>query len=74
MLGLLADKEVGTIKEAAKAIIGRNLHISDPEGLERAYKDYSSKDSDQPSVTNHLKEVLYARVGKNHPGNRQAGL
>lgn len=33
---------IKTDKEGAKAIIGRNLHISDPEGLERAYKDYSS--------------------------------
>ena len=33
---------IKTEKEAAKVIIGKNLHISDPEGLERAYKDYSS--------------------------------
>lgn len=31
-----------TNKEAAKAIIGKNLHISDPEGLERAYNAYAS--------------------------------
>ena len=33
---------IKTDKEAAKAIIGKNLHISDPEGLERAYPDYSA--------------------------------
>jgi len=33
---------IKTDKEGAKAIIGRNLHISDPEGLERAYKDYAA--------------------------------
>ena len=33
---------IKTEKEAAKAIIGRNLHIKDPEGLARAYKDYSA--------------------------------
>lgn len=39
---------IKTEKEAAKAIIGRNLHISDPEGLERAYKDYSSVFAEVP--------------------------
>ncbi|HWP57445.1 MAG TPA: ABC transporter substrate-binding protein [Candidatus Acidoferrales bacterium] len=33
---------IKTEREAAKAIIGKNLHISDPEGLERAYRDYSA--------------------------------
>jgi len=31
-----------TDKEGAKTIIGKNLHMSDPEGLERAYKAYAS--------------------------------
>lgn len=31
-----------TNKDAAKAIFSKNLGISDPEGLERAYRDYSS--------------------------------
>jgi hypothetical protein len=31
-----------TDKEAAKAIFSKNLGIKDPEGLERAHRDYSS--------------------------------
>jgi ABC-type nitrate/sulfonate/bicarbonate transport system substrate-binding protein len=31
-----------TEKEAAKAIFRKNLGISDPEGLEKAYRDYSA--------------------------------
>ena len=40
-----------TDKEAAKAIISKNLGISDPEGLERAYRDYSAVFPEVPYPT-----------------------
>ena len=33
---------IKTEKEFAKALFKKNLGVSDPEGLERAYKDYSN--------------------------------
>jgi len=33
---------IKTEKEYAKALIKKNLGVADPEGLERAYKDYSN--------------------------------
>jgi NitT/TauT family transport system substrate-binding protein len=38
-------------KEYAKAIFRKNLGVSDPEGLERAYKDYSAVFPDVPYPT-----------------------
>ena len=40
-----------TDKEAAKAIISKNLGITDPEGLERAYRDYSAVFPEVPYPT-----------------------
>jgi hypothetical protein len=33
---------IKTEKEYAKGLIKKNLGVADPEGLERAYKDYSN--------------------------------
>jgi NitT/TauT family transport system substrate-binding protein len=38
-------------KEAAKAIFAKNLGITDPEGLERAYRDYSAVFPEVPYPT-----------------------
>jgi hypothetical protein len=40
-----------TDKEGAKAIFRKNLGIADPEGLERAYRDYSSVFPEVPYPT-----------------------
>jgi NitT/TauT family transport system substrate-binding protein len=40
-----------TEKEYAKAIFGKNLAITDPEGLERAYRDYSAVFPEVPYPT-----------------------
>jgi NitT/TauT family transport system substrate-binding protein len=40
-----------TDKEAAKAIFSKNLGVSDPEGLERAYRDYSAVFPEAPYPT-----------------------
>ena len=42
---------IKTDKEAAKTIIGKNLGITDPEGLERAYRDYSAVFPEVPYPT-----------------------
>jgi hypothetical protein len=38
-------------KEAAKAIFAKNLGITDPDGLERAYRDYSAVFPEVPYPT-----------------------
>jgi NitT/TauT family transport system substrate-binding protein len=42
---------IKTEKEYAKALFKKNLGIADPEGLERAYKDYSSAFPEVPYPT-----------------------
>jgi hypothetical protein len=42
---------IKTEKEYAKALIKKNLGVSDPEGLERAYKDYSNAFPEVPYPT-----------------------
>jgi len=42
---------IKTEKEYAKAVFKKNLGIADPEGLERAYRDYSNAFSEVPYPT-----------------------
>lgn len=42
---------IKTEKEYAKALIKKNLGVADPEGLERAYKDYSNVFPEAPYPT-----------------------
>jgi hypothetical protein len=42
---------IKTEKEYAKSLFKKNLGVSDPEGLERAYKDYSSAFPEVPYPT-----------------------
>ena len=55
-----------TDKEAAKAIFSKNLGVSDPEGLERAYKDYASVFPEVPYPTPEgVKTMLDDMVPRN---------
>jgi hypothetical protein len=42
---------IKTDKEYAKALFKKNLGVADPEGLERAYKDYSAVFPETPYPT-----------------------
>src|SRR5437870_13235299 len=42
---------IKTEKEYAKALFRKNLGVSDPEGLERAYKDYANAFPEVPYPT-----------------------
>ena len=42
---------IKTEKEYAKSLIKKNLGVTDPEGLERAYKDYANAFPEVPYPT-----------------------
>jgi NitT/TauT family transport system substrate-binding protein len=57
---------IKTEKEYAKGLIRKNLGVSDPEGLERAYKDYSNVFPEIPYPTpDGVKTMLDDMAAKN---------
>ncbi|MGH7886622.1 MAG: ABC transporter substrate-binding protein [Candidatus Binatia bacterium] len=57
---------IKTEKEYAKALIKKNLGVADPEGLERAYKDYSNVFPEAPYPTpDGVKTMLDDMAPKN---------
>jgi NitT/TauT family transport system substrate-binding protein len=57
---------IKTEKEYAKALIKKNLGVGDPEGLERAYKDYSNAFPEVPYPTSDgVKTMLDDMAAKN---------
>ena len=57
---------IKTDKEGAKAIIGKNLKMTDPEGLERAYRGYNAAFPEIPKPsTDGVKTLLDDMAPKN---------
>ncbi|HWH78665.1 MAG TPA: hypothetical protein VNT76_14895, partial [Candidatus Binatus sp.] len=57
---------IKTEKEYAKGLFKKNLGVSDPEGLERAYKDYSNAFPEVPYPTaDGVKTMLDDMAAKN---------
>ena len=56
---------IKTEKEYAKGLIKKNLGVSDPEGLERAYKDYSNVFPEVPYPTADGVKTMLDDLAKN---------
>jgi NitT/TauT family transport system substrate-binding protein len=56
-----------TEKEYAKAIFKKNLGVSDPEGLERAYKDYSNAFPEVPYPTPEGVKTMLDDLARQNP-------
>ena len=56
---------IKTEKEYAKGLIKKNLGVSDPEGLERAYKDYSNVFPEVPYPTPDGVKTMLDDLAKN---------
>lgn len=58
---------IKTEKEYAKTIFKKNLGISDPEGLERAYKDYSNAFPEVPYPTPEGVKTMLDDLARSNP-------
>ncbi|MBM4298089.1 MAG: hypothetical protein FJ143_10150 [Deltaproteobacteria bacterium] len=58
---------IKTEKEYAKAIFKKNLGVADPEGLERAYKDYSNAFPEVPYPTPEGVRTMLDDLAPRHP-------
>jgi ABC-type nitrate/sulfonate/bicarbonate transport system substrate-binding protein len=56
-----------TEKDYAKAIFKKNLGVSDPEGLERAYKDYSNAFPEAPYPTPEGVKTMLDDLARQNP-------
>lgn len=58
---------IKTEKEYAKALFKKNLGVADPEGLERAYKDYSNVFPDVPYPTPDGVKTMLDDMARTNP-------
>lgn len=58
---------IKTNKEETKALIGRNLKINDPEGLERAYRAYNAAFPEVPTPTSEGVKTLLDDMAPRNP-------
>ena len=58
---------IKTEKEYAKALFKKNLGVADPEGLDRAYRDYSNAFPEVPYPTPDGVKTMLDYLGKTNP-------
>ena len=58
---------IKTEKEYAKALIKKNLGVNDPEGIERAYKDYSNAFPEVPYPTPDGVKTMLDDLARSNP-------
>src|SRR5207253_10697333 len=58
---------IKTEKEYAKSLIKKNLGVSDPEGLERAYKDYANAFPEVPYPTPEGVKTMLDDLARTNP-------
>ena len=58
---------IKTDKEYAKALFKKNLGVTDPEGLERAYKDYSNVFPEVPYPTPDGVKTMLDDLARTNP-------